>query len=346
MAPLPAARLASFERPFSHIGVDYFGPVMVKVGRSLAKRWVALFTCLTIRAIHLEIAFSLSTESCICCFRRFVGRRGAPLEVYSDNGTNFIGAEKVLMQQINLGLAETFTNANTKWHFNPPLAPHMGGAWERLVRSTKTAIESIETGRKLTDEGLSTLLVEAESIVNSRPLTYLPLDTAEQEALTPNHFIFGSSNGIKQPAVSPVNPQAAVLNSWNQIRHQLDFFWQRWLKEYLPTICRRTKWFRDTKPIEVGDLVFVADSSKRNNWIRGVVSAIQRGPDGRVRRATIQTDTGVMRRAVNKLALLDVTSHGKTALDTQCYGGGNVGTVSGNAELPDRVLTAIPRSSE
>ncbi|KXJ81556.1 hypothetical protein RP20_CCG018949 [Aedes albopictus] len=224
MAPLPAARLASFERPFTNVGVDYFGPVLVKVGRSHVKRWVALFTCLTLRAVHLEVAHSLSTESCITCFRRFVARRGAPLEVYSDNGTNFQGAEKLLKEQINNGLAETFTNSNTKWFFNPPSAPHMGGAWERMVRSVKAAIENIDTGRKLNDEGLLTLLAEAESIVNSRPLTYLPLESEEQEALTPNHFLLGSSKGVKQPPKNPTDHREAVSNNWKQICHQLDIF--------------------------------------------------------------------------------------------------------------------------
>ncbi|XP_065086466.1 uncharacterized protein LOC135708344 [Ochlerotatus camptorhynchus] len=331
MAPLPTARLASFERPFSYVGVDYFGPMLVKVGRSHAKRWVALFTCLTTRGVHLEVAHSLSSESCITCFRRFVGRRGAPVEVYSDNGTNFQGAERELRKQIGNGLAETFTNANTKWFFNPPSAPHMGGAWERLVRSIKTAIESIDTGRKLNDEGFQTLLVEAESIVNSRPLTYLPLESEEQEALTPNHFLLGSSSGVKQPVANPTDQREAVLNSWKQIQHQLDIFWRRWLREYLPTICRRTKWFSDTKRSEVGDLVLIADSSKRNNWIRGRIMEVQPGPDGRVRRATVQTSTGFLRRPVSKLAVLDVSDPSKTAPDTQCYGGGNVAVQAGNA---------------
>lgn len=148
MAPLPAARLSAFERPFSYIGIDFFGPILVKFGRGQTKRWVALFTCMTVRAVHLEVVHTLNTESCIMCFRRFVGRRGAPLEVFSDNGTNFHGAERVLRNEINRGLSETFTNADTKWFFNPPAAPHMGGAWERLVRSVKTAMGSISTETK------------------------------------------------------------------------------------------------------------------------------------------------------------------------------------------------------
>ncbi|XP_055629180.1 uncharacterized protein LOC129770390 [Toxorhynchites rutilus septentrionalis] len=308
---------------------------MVKIGRSNVKRWVALFTCLTIRAVHLEVAFNLNTQSCIMCFRRFVDRRGAPLEVYTDNGTNFQGAERVLRQQVNSGLAETFTNANTRWFFNPPSAPHMGGVWERMVRSIKTAINSIDTGKKLDDEGFSTLLAEAESIVNSRPLTYLPLETEAQEALTPNHFLLGSSNGIKQPTASPINQREAILNSWNQIRHQLDLFWHRWLKEYLPTISRRTKWFTDTRPVEIGQLVLIADEGKRNSWLRGRVIEIRTAPDGRVRQATVQTTTGLLRRPVSKLAILDVECSGKTASDTLSYGGRDVAASPGIAGLPD-----------
>ncbi|XP_062700056.1 uncharacterized protein LOC134284792, partial [Aedes albopictus] len=164
MAPLPLARVAHHERAFTYTGVDYFGPLLVKQGRSNVKRWIALFTCLTVRAVHLEVAYSLSTESCISCVRRFVGRRGSPAEFFSDNGTNFQGADRVLRHQISQGLSNTFTNANTKWNFIPPGAPHMGGAWERLVRSVKAAMGEAYSEGKLDDEGLQTLVVEAESM--------------------------------------------------------------------------------------------------------------------------------------------------------------------------------------
>ncbi|XP_062701238.1 uncharacterized protein LOC134285126 [Aedes albopictus] len=140
MAPLPDARLAVAVRPFSFVGLDYFGPMQVKVGRSYVKRWIALFTCLTIRAIHLEIVHSLSTESCKMAVRRFVARRGSPVEIYSDNGTNFQGASRELRAEIeatNKEMQETFTNTNTKWIFNPPSAPHFGGSWERLTTLQK-----------------------------------------------------------------------------------------------------------------------------------------------------------------------------------------------------------------
>ncbi|XP_055633605.1 uncharacterized protein LOC129773952 [Toxorhynchites rutilus septentrionalis] len=202
MGPLPEARLSPGVRPFTYIGIDYFGPILVKVNRSAAKRWVCLITCLTIRAVHVEVAYDLSTKSCIACIRRFICRRGSPKEIYSDNGRNFTGAERILQDQIERieqDAATTFTNTETKWFFIPPSCPHMGGSWERIVRSIKNAMKSIPQDDKLDDEGLQTVLIEAEGIVNSRPLTYLPLDSAEREALTPNHFILGSSSGVVQP---------------------------------------------------------------------------------------------------------------------------------------------------
>lgn len=111
MAPLPEVRLTPFIRPFTNTGIDYFGPLFVKQDRSLVKRWVALFTCLSVRAVHLEIVHSLSTKSCIMAIRRFVARRGSPAAFYSDNGTNFVGANNILMEHIREQCAITFTNA-------------------------------------------------------------------------------------------------------------------------------------------------------------------------------------------------------------------------------------------
>ncbi|XP_062533250.1 uncharacterized protein LOC134202211 [Armigeres subalbatus] len=268
MAPLPPDRLAHHERAFTYTGVDYFGPLLVKLGRSNVKRWVALFTCLTVRAVHLEVAYTLSTESCISCVRRFVGRRGPPAEFFSDNGTNFQGADRVLRHQISQGLSDTFTSTNTKWNFIPPGAPHMGGAWERLVKSVKTAMTMAYSEEKLDDEGLQTLVVEAERMVNSRPLTYLPLESEESEALTPNHFLVWSSSG--------------------------------------------PKWFDETRSLEPGDLVMVAEPTKRNGWERGRIIRMISNPDGRHRQAVVQIGQKSVVRPVSRLALLDLKDHRET----------------------------------
>uniref|UniRef100_A0A182NT35 Integrase catalytic domain-containing protein n=1 Tax=Anopheles dirus TaxID=7168 RepID=A0A182NT35_9DIPT len=310
MAPLPEQRVTPFVRPFTFVGLDYFGPVLVKVGRSNAKRWIALFTCLTIRAIHMEVVHSLTTESCVMAVRRFVARRGAPAEIFSDNGTNFQGANnqlKIEIEERNKQLSSIFTNSNTRWNFNPPGAPHMGGVWERLVRSVKTAVGTlIEAPRKPDDETLETIILDAESMINTRPLTYLPIESADQEALTPNHFLLGSSSGTKQIEVQPIEYRNTLGSSWKLAQHLLDSFWRRWMKEYLPVITRQTKWFADVKELEEDDVVFMVESDTRNSWKRGIIEKVIKGKDNCVRQAWVRTQAGLVRRPATRLALLDV----------------------------------------
>lgn len=326
MAPLPMSRLSIYTRPFSYVGLDYFGPILVKQGRAQVKRWIALFTCLTIRAVHLEVAYNLSTASCISCVRRFISRRGPPLEITSDNGTNFQGANRILKTQIVEGLSTTFTTNHTRWNFIPPGAPHMGGAWERLVRSVKAAMADGYTEGKLNDEGLQTLISEAEYLVNARPLTYLPLDSEESEALTPNHFLIGSSNGVKQSAVDLNEQRSNLRESLEIVQQQLDRFWVRFVKEYLPVIRRQSKWFEDSRTVRVGDLVLIVDGTKRSGWIRGRVVTVHEAADGHVRQAIVKTCSGELRRPVTKLAVLDVGSSSAVPVDTEMHSGEDVGT--------------------
>uniref|UniRef100_A0A182NDH5 Integrase catalytic domain-containing protein n=1 Tax=Anopheles dirus TaxID=7168 RepID=A0A182NDH5_9DIPT len=150
--------------------VDYIGPFDVTVGRRTEKRWIVLLTCLVVRGIHLEVAHGLTTQSCLMALQRFICRRGWPVEFLSDNGTNFQGASKEItatVAAIQDECADQFTNARTKWTFNPPVIPHMGGVWKRLVRSVKEVLAAINDGRRLTDEILQTAIVEAEDIIYS-----------------------------------------------------------------------------------------------------------------------------------------------------------------------------------
>ena len=139
MGDLPPARTAFNQRPFTHCGLDYFGPMTVTIGRRREKRWGALFTCLTTRAVHLELASSLSTDSAIMAVRRMAARRGQPEKIFSDNATNFVGADtelKSLAAAHDRGRMQDYaTSKNMEWKFIPPAAPHMGGAWESLGKS-------------------------------------------------------------------------------------------------------------------------------------------------------------------------------------------------------------------
>lgn len=312
MGNLPPARLSAYTRPFAYTGIDYFGPMQVIVGRRVEKRYGVLLTCMTVRAIHIEIAHSLTTDSCILALRNFIARRGQPNEMFSDRGTNFIGANRELkeaLQQVNQDrVMEYFVKSDMKWTFNPPASPHFGGCWERLIQSVKKTLNQIQLPRLPTDETLRTTLMEVEMIINSRPLTHVPIDSEFATPLTPNHFLLGSSNGNKPPIAFNDHP-VVLRNTWKMSQSYADEFWRRWVAEYLPTLTRRTRWFQPTKPIQMNDLVLVVDHNlPRNCWPKGRVVAIVQSKDGQVRRVTVQTANGILERPAVKVAVLDVGS--------------------------------------
>ncbi|XP_068739286.1 uncharacterized protein [Montipora capricornis] len=154
MERLPYDRL-QIAPPFSKVGVDFFGPLRVKYLRKEEKRCGCLFTCLVTRAVHLEVAFSLSTDSFLMCLRQFIARGGKPTVIYSDNGTNFFRAYCELReciydwnQDMNGGV---LNQEGIEWVFNPPAAPHMGGVWEPFVRSCKKVLDVVLRNQVLTD---------------------------------------------------------------------------------------------------------------------------------------------------------------------------------------------------
>ena len=245
MATLPRCRLAIGSPAFHHTGVDYFGPILIRHGRSSPKRWGCIFTCLTTRAIHLEVAESLTTDDFINVLKRFVNRRGNAKALYSDCGTNFKGAHKELkdclmaLNQIEIG--QYAAQEDMEWHFNPPDAPHMGGAWERLVGCVKVALRNIVKERLVTDFQLMTLLTEIETIINSRPLTETSDDINDLEALTPNHFLLGRANRHLPMGVF-TDHDLCSRKRWRQVQLLADHFWKRFRKEYLPSLTKRVKW--------------------------------------------------------------------------------------------------------
>ncbi|XP_058455031.1 uncharacterized protein LOC131432642 [Malaya genurostris] len=313
MGELPEARLAAFTRPFSYTGIDYFGPMQVSVGRRVEKRWGVLLTCLTVRAVHIELAHSMNTDSCILALRNFIARRGSPVEIISDRGTNFIGANRELreaLQNVNQNkLMEHFVSTDMKWKFNPPASPHFGGCWERLVQSVKKILNQINPSRIPSEEILRNMLIEIEMIINSRPLTYVPLDTEDAPPITPNHILLGSSNGTKPPIAFDDRP-VVLKHSWKMSQLYADEFWKKWIAEYLPTLTRRSKWYQPVKPIEEGDTVVIVDNNlPRCSWPKGRVVSVVRSTDGQVRRATVQTAHGLYERPAVKIAVLDVGSN-------------------------------------
>ena len=138
---------------------------------------MCLFVCFATKAIHLEAVSSLSTPAFLAAFSRFFARRGCPKDMYSDNGTNFVGASKILKAEFRgfvrvsgAALNAQYGSQGCNWHFNPAGAPLMGGLWEAGVKSFKHHFRRIAGNLKYTFEEFSTLLARIESCLNSRPL--------------------------------------------------------------------------------------------------------------------------------------------------------------------------------
>ena len=188
MSNLPAARLQIHEPPFSHVGTNYFGPLVVKVKRSQCKRYGCLFTCMTTRAIHLELSYDSTSSAIINALRRFLARRGPVKCIYSDNGTNFVGAERILSDSFLNNKSSDVSNylrqQGTSWSFNPLNASHI------MIRTVRKVLLAVTPKATLTDDDLYTLLTEVESIKNSRPLADITLEAgAVTYPLTPNHLL-------------------------------------------------------------------------------------------------------------------------------------------------------------
>lgn len=196
IGPLPKDRVQP-SRPFFVTGVDFAGPIVTLVnkgrGRKTNKSYVSLFVCFATKAIHLEATSELTTAAFLATLRRFVARRGCPQHIYSDNGTNFVGANRELKEickfiQNEVGnskIHEFCIENKIQWSFIPPRSPHMGRLWEAGVKSCKSHLVRI-TGKLLfTFEEFTTVLAQIEACLNSRPLTPMSSDPADLEPLTP-----------------------------------------------------------------------------------------------------------------------------------------------------------------
>ena len=309
MANLPPSRLQPFSPPFYNTGVDYFGPMLVKQGRSIVKRYGCLFTCMVTRSVHLEIAHNLDTDSFIMALRRMIARRGKPRHIYSDNGTNFVGAERELkecLQQLNQEkISDVLTQKQIHWHFNPPSAPHFGGVWERLVQSAKKSPKVTLNGQLVNDEVLHTLMVEVESLLNSRPLTHVSVDPQDPEPVTPNHFLLGRSSPNLPPGTFD-DKDLCARKRWRQAQVLTDHYWKRWLREYVPNLTERRKWNTPVaRKLKADDVVLVVDENlPRGQWRLGRVVKTFPGEDGQVRSAEVKTKFGQYKRPAVKLCLL------------------------------------------
>ncbi|KAK3895894.1 hypothetical protein Pcinc_000502 [Petrolisthes cinctipes] len=297
MADLPEDRLSPCS-PFWFSGCDLFGPYVVKSGRRECKRYGVMFTCLVSRAVHIEVVHSLTTDSFLNAFRRFVALRGSVREIRCDQDTNLVGARNDLMKM------------GCDMVFNPPSSSHRGGVWERMIGVARRIIEGIlvEHGSRLDDEGLMTVLSEAASVINSRPLSVDNIsDPQSLEPLTPNHLITMKSRVIPR-TIAPLNaerPDLYASKQWRRVQHLVDLFWSRWKREIAQQYMPRTKWNTPRQNLKVGDLVLIIDKCHRSFWRLARVNEVDTSQDGLVRSVKEQlADRSILHRPVQKLIRL------------------------------------------
>nr|XP_055047823.1 uncharacterized protein LOC129433267 [Misgurnus anguillicaudatus] len=307
MADLPVARLRLYQPPFWSTGVDCFGPFTVKIGRRHEKRWGIIFKCLTTRCIHVDLLHSMDTDSFLMALRRFIARRGKPFELLSDQGTNFRGGNRELQStfsDLEPTLKEKLNEQSISFQFNPPHAPHFGGVWEREIRSIKFCLRVILKDQVVSEEVLSTVLVEVEGMLNSKPLGYVSSEISDTDPVTPNLLLMGRRDAsLPQVVYGPRD-----LLSKRQWRHSqviADQFWKQFIQNYLPTLQHRPKWRQSTPNLAVGEVVMVMDSQlPRAHWPVGKITKVFPSSDGTVRVAEVTIGDRIYSRPVSKLIVL------------------------------------------
>jgi len=289
--------------------VDYAGlfTIIQGCGRQWLKRWLCVFTRLSTPAVHLEVAWGLNTDSFLNAFTRFTSRR-VPKEMISDNGTNVTGAVnelKELVGQLNKDKIQgTTAQKGVKWTFNPPGAPHFGGAREVMVKAAKKAIYAVLSNSDVTDKELITVVTDAESLLNSRPLTYQSANIKDDVPLASNHFLHGQMGGQFAPEsidTTRFNPQ----KRWRKVQELISRVRSRWLKEYLPMLNTRPKWTDITKDLKKGDIVLDLEPNlPRGKWPLGHIVDTYTGKDGHSQVAKVQCGEKTVVRPIHKLVPL------------------------------------------
>ena len=320
MADLPISR-TTIEPPFTYCGVDLFGPVTIKEGRKEIKRYGVLFTCFSLRAVHIEVASSLETDSFIQALRRFVARRGAVREIRSDNGTNVVGAENELrraMKEMDHEKIRSFLNEQggdwIQWERNTPMASHMGGSWERQIRTVKDVLTSLakSSPRKMDEETLKTFFAEAEAIVNSRPLTLENLQDPDSSPLSPNQLLTMKSKLVSPPPGVFQKNDVYCRKRWRVAQHLANCFWTRWRTGYLQLLQSRQKWTKKRRNLQVDDVVLLKeDGMGRGHWPMARVVEAHQSKDGLVRSVTLRVKDSTLKRPVHKTVLLVAANNGE-----------------------------------
>ena len=312
-APLPKFRCSTPDKPYTYVGLDFFGPLTVNTTEP-TKYYGLIYTCANTRGIQLELTSSIDTKAVMRALRNIFARVGLPELIYSDNGKSFVKADKMLQELMSNArvtvLKEQAYFRNKRliyWHFQTPLSPWKGGMFERLIRNVKNCLKSMTFAKKYTFEDLQTIMYEVSQILNSRPLF-----TTDGQVITPAHFTAGRPL-IALPPVGGAALKGFSAELMDIVRHQkrVNGFWRQWLKAYLmqlPSVHENPK--RHGHLLQVGDIVLLNDPSKdRSVWPIGVVTKVFQSGDGIVRSAEIKIEEDgnekLVTRSTERMVLLE-----------------------------------------
>ncbi|GFW79082.1 integrase catalytic domain-containing protein [Trichonephila clavipes] len=314
MGDLPKERITP-EKVFNSTGIDLCGPFFIKnkyrrKGPEI-KVYVCIFICFVTKAIHLEIISDLTSQALIAALKRFISRRGKCHKIFSDNGTNMIGANREIKALSKLvrdreeSLFAFFAEEGIEWSFIPPRSPNWGGLWEANIKSLKYHFKRVAGNSKFSYEELLTLITQIEAILNSRPLTPLSSDVDDLEVLTPAHFLIGRPiTAIVEPSL--LQCESNRLNVWQRITKSVQTIWKRWSLSYLNSLQQRKKWIVNKENLKLGDMVLIRKENLPCKWLLGRVVKIYMGKDKKVRVVDIKTGKGIYKRSINRLSILPI----------------------------------------
>ena len=267
------------------------------------------------RAVHLELARSLKTDDFILVLMRFLNRRGHVKELRSDNGSNFVGADREIkeaIEQIDKEKVEReLQQRGCRWVFQPTGASHMSGVLERLVKSVKRSLKAILGKDLINEEVLQTVFTEAERIANSRPLTRNSSSTNDDEPLTPSHFVYTRPT-VNLPPEMADDSDKFSRKRWRQAQLLANHYWKRWLREYIPSLQERQKWHKTQRNLQTGELVLIADDNvPRHQWPIGRVTNVLPGSDNLVRSVEVRAKGSTYRKPITKICLREQLGSGE-----------------------------------
>jgi hypothetical protein len=330
MAQLPAQRVQR-SPAFKFTGLDYAGPLQIrnKPGEEHQKRWIAIFVCFATRAIHLEIVRDCSAESAAQAVLRFIGRRGTPHTILTDNALQFKKGSSILEaiwskkpdENVQETLTTFFTNNGIHWKYIPERSPWVGGFYERLIGLVKKALKKTLWKATIDEQALQTLTIQIEAAINSRPLIAPSSEVQDILPLAPADFIAPVSQLNAPPTgEDPEDPDydpdprttRALLNQWKKIQTKLDQFWRIWQTQYLQELrethsshFRRVKGDVQRLP-KVGEVCLIKENSPRVTWKMCRVQQLLEASDGEVRFVSVKLPSGfVTKRGVKDLVPLE-----------------------------------------